>query len=1039
MKHYNQVSKKLSALLAFLLIGVTTAFAQIQASGTVTDESGEPIIGASVLEKGTTNGAITDFDGNFELRTKSGATLVISYVGYVAQEVKAGTSLRVVLKEDTEVLDELVVVGYGVQKKSNLTGAISAVKDQDMTNRTLSDATQALQGKTAGVYLSSSSGAPGSEATVRIRGVGSNGSSSPLYVIDGRIAPEGMGALNAEDIKSIEVLKDGASAAIYGARAGNGVILITTKNGEGEGKITYQFQTTFQDFGRIPKTMSAREYIDYYLEAGTITESAFSDWNGNTNTNWVDELTETSVMQRHTLTFQKGDRGNNIYLSTTYLDNNGPVLGNKDSMKRLNVTLNGNWQFKKWLSVSTNNQIGYSSTKSLASNSVMLAAIRTDPVTKAYYTLDELKVYNEAYYNYALDPSLMGEVLKNKDGLFYGISKYTSAGMTNPLITLAATDSKTNALFLNGSTALNLTPIDGLTFTSRIGYRFAIIENNSKTGDYYAGGNTKRPYASVSATERTPTYYQWENFINFNKTFGSHDINAMAGMSFSQDRSYYITGTYTGNEGDFGFQKDQPNYMYWAYATSAAEATKTMAGAEPLFTRNLSYFGRIGWSYKGRYMLQGTLRADAADTSVLPVAERWGYFPAVSAGWTVSEESFFKPLKKAIPFLKLRASWGQNGSTASLGNHSYAASMSSTGFYAVPTPEGYTYITSYSPDYTGNNNLKWETSEQLDFGVDMRFLDGALTFSFDWYKKDTKDLIVTGSKPTISLGLPSSPINAGNIQNKGIEFELGYSGRIGDLRYSIRGNGATVKNMVTYLDESVGSLEGTSIHPYGAVTRFEAGHPAWYFYGYKFKGIDPTNGEVIVEDLDGDGVVGDGDLTDIGNGIPKFTYGLTLTMNWKNLDLLVFSSGALGQKTYMWYDYTAYNYNKLNYYTDDRWTPSNTDGTRPVAGASSYRQFLQSDRSVVSSNYLKIKQIQIGYTLPKNVISKMKLENLRIYASLDDFFVFTNYPGYDPEIVGTSSTLNAGMGTTTVTTGLGVDQGTYPSTRKIVLGLNVTF
>jgi len=1013
------------------LLCVFSAFAQqkVTVSGTVVDETNVPMMGVGILQVGTTTGAVTGLDGEYTLSVPAGTKIEFSYIGYLSQvfEVPAnGGQINVQLQPDTNTLDETVVIGYGVQKKSNLTGSISAVKDQDMVNRTLSDAAQALQGKTAGVYLTSSSGAPGSTSTVRIRGVGSNGSSNPLYVIDGRIAPEGMSSLNADDIQSVEVLKDGASAAIYGARAGNGVILVTTKKGQGDGRITYQLQTTFQNFGKLPQTMNSKEYIDYYLEAGTLTEAAFSDWDGKTNTNWVDELTEMSVMQRHTLTFQKGDNKDNIYVSVSYNNNNGPVIGNKDQMERLQVMLNGNWQFKKWLSLSTNNQIGYSKTKSRATNSVMLAAIRTDPVTRAYYTDDQLKKYNEAYYNYAQDPSLMGEVLKNEDGLYYGISKYTSAGVANPLISLAAADEATTMLNVNGTTALNFTPFKDFTFTSRMGYRFSVRESNTVTGDYYAGGNTKRPYASVSSSLTTPTYWLWENFANYNKTIGKHDITAMVGMSFSQDRSYSIAGSMTGSDDDFGFQKDSPNFLYWAYATSAAQSTKTLTGGEPIYTRNLSYFGRLGWSYAGKYMVQGTLRADAADTSVLPIAERWGYFPAVSAGWTLSSEDFYAPIKDYIPYLKLRASWGQNGSTASLGSHSYAASMASTGYYATPTDSGYTYVTAYMPSYTGNPHLKWETSEQLDLGFDMRFFHDALTFGFDWYKKDTKDLIVTGSKPTISLGVPSSPINAGNITNKGIEFELGYSGNIGDFKYSIRGNGATVKNEVTYLDETVGSLDGTSIHPYGAVTKFQAGHPAWYFYGYKYKGIDPKNGEVLVEDLDGDGNVGDGDLTDIGCGIPKFTYGLTLSANYKNFDLVVFGSGAAGQKTYMWYDYTAYNYNKLKYYTDDRWTPSNTNGTRPVAGAASYRQFLQSDASVVNSSYFKIKQIQLGYTVPKKVLEKINFSALRAYVSLDDFFTFSNYPGYDPEIVGSS-------------TSLGVDQGTYPTTHKVVFGVNVTF
>lgn len=1012
------------------LLCIFNALAQnVTVSGTVVDESDLPLIGVGVMQTGTTNGVMTDLDGKYTISAPSGSKLEFTFIGYTAQAFTVSKDrpvINVKLQPDVNVLDETVVIGYGVQKKSDLTGAISAVKTQDMTDRTLTDAAQALQGKTAGVYLSSSSGAPGSESTVRIRGVGSNGSSSPLYVIDGRIAPEGMSFLNPDDIVSVEVLKDGASAAIYGARAGNGVILVTTKKGDGDGRISFQSQVTFQTFGNMPETMNAKEYRDYYLEAGTISASAFENLDMNHSTNWVDELTETSVMQRYTLNFQKGNSKDNIYIAASYMSNDGPVVGSKDKMERLNVMINGNWQFKKWLSLSTNNQIGYGKLKSRATNSVMLAAIRTDPVTKAYYTLDKLKAYNEQYYNYALDPSIMGEVLKNRKGLYYGISKFTSAGVTNPLISLAATDAFTNTLFVSGSTALNFTPFKNFTFTSRFGYRFGVFENNSTTGDYYAGGNTKRPYASVSASLTTPTYYQWENFANYIKDFGKHEITVMAGMSYSQQRSYDITGSYTGSDDDFGFQKDDPRYLYWAYATSGASSTKTLTGAEPLFTRNLSYFGRAGWSYAGKYMLQATLRADAADTSVLPVEERWGYFPAVSAGWTLSREEFYKNFKKYIPYLKLRASWGENGSTASLGSYAYAASMTSSGYYPVPIDGGSSYVTAYIPSYTGNYKLKWETSEQLDLGFDMRFFNDALSVGFDYFNKKTKDLIVTGAKPTYSLGLPTSPLNSGKIENKGIEFEIGWTGNAGDFNYSVRANGATLKNKVTYVDEAVGSLLGTYINPYGYVTRFEAGHPAWYFYGYKFDKINKENGEPMVKDLNGDGIIGDSDLMEIGCGIPKFTFGITLTANWKNWDALVFASGALGQQTYMFYDYTAYNFNKLRYYTKDRWTETNKDGKRPRAGATAYQNYLMSDANVVNSDYMKIKQIQIGYTVPKKVLDKVKISSLRAYLSLDDFFTFTGYPGYDPEIVGTGS-------------GNGIDQGTYPSTRKFVLGLNVSF
>ena len=456
-----------------------------------------------------------------------------------------------------------------------------------------------------------------------------------------------------------------------------------------------------------------------------------------------------------------------------------------------------------------------------------------------------------------------------------------------------------------------------------------------------------------------------------------------------------------------------------------------MDGAEPIYGRNLSYYARLNWNYADRYIVQASIRADAADSSVLPIENRWGYFPAISAGWTMSNEAFWSNIKQYVPYLKLRASWGANGSTASLGNYSWSSSMINSGFYPSRTGDentDYEYIPTYIPAYTGNNKLKWETSKQLDLGVDMRFLKDRLTIGLDWYQKKTTDLIISGARPSMAVGNLFSPINAGAISNSGFEFEFGWSDRIGEFDYSIRANGATLKNMVDYVDPSVNTIDGISVHPYGAITRFQAGHPAWYFYGLKFKEIDKTNGQAVFYDLDGDGNIGDGDLTDIGSGLPKLTAGLTINLAYKGFDLLVFASGAFGQKTYMFYDHSDYTYNKLTMFTENRWTPSNTNGTVPAANAptQNYRDWLRSDANVVRSDYVKIKQMQLGYTLPRKAVEKIKFQAIRAYVSLDDFFTFTSYKGYDPEVVGSGN-------------GQGVDQGTYPMMKKVVFGVNVTF
>lgn len=1015
-----------------LLASSFSLFAQtkVTVSGTVYDESNLPMIGVGVVLKGTTNGVATDIDGKYSLSVPAGATIVFSSVGYLDQEMTApnkNQTIDIFLVPDTQMIEETVVVGYGVQRKSDLTGSISKVKEEDFTNRTITDAAQALQGKTAGVYLSMSSGGPGSESTVRVRGVGTNGDSRPLYVIDGSISMTGISYLNPEDIESMEILKDGASTAIYGARAGNGVILVTTKKGQGNGRINYQFQTSIQSFKKFPEVMNAQQFYEYYTEQGSIGQSLFDTyWDGKTSTNWAEAVIEPSVMMRHNLTFQKGDKDSSIFVSGSYMTNDGAIKGDRDTFKRLNVSINGQWKFKPWLQLTTNNQVSISKRRQVA-NSSMLAVIRMDPLTPVTYTYDELPADLKNVVN---NTATFGELLSDADGNYYGISHFTAGGTNNPFIGLYASDSFTTSYMLNGTTALNITPIKGLTFTSRLGYRFNLSNPQTTSYDVYRQSNSYTNYASVTASLNLSTYYQWENFVNYNVKLGKHNLSAMAGMSFSEDCDYYISGSVSGGQDStFGFLEDNPNFLYWAYRTG--NAIHTVDGAEPIYGRNLSYYARLNWNYADRYIVQASIRADAADSSVLPIENRWGYFPAISAGWTMSNEAFWSNIKQYVPYLKLRASWGANGSTASLGNYSWSSSMINSGFYPSRTGNentDYEYIPTYIPAYTGNNKLKWETSKQLDLGVDMRFLKDRLTIGLDWYQKKTTDLIISGARPSMAVGNLFSPINAGAISNSGFEFEFGWSDRIGEFDYSIRANGATLKNMVDYVDPSVNTIDGISVHPYGAITRFQAGHPAWYFYGLKFKEIDKTNGQAVFYDLDGDGNIGDGDLTDIGSGLPKLTAGLTINLAYKGFDLLVFASGAFGQKTYMFYDHSDYTYNKLTMFTDNRWTPSNTNGTVPAANAptQNYRDWLRSDANVVRSDYVKIKQMQLGYTLPRKAVEKIKFQAIRAYVSLDDFFTFTSYKGYDPEVVGSGN-------------GQGVDQGTYPMMKKVVFGVNVTF
>lgn len=1025
MKKNNSL-KRLTASVLFLIMIIFFLSAQgpMTVRGKIVDDQNEPMIGVSVLEKGTSNGVTTDLDGNYQLSVRQGSTLVFSYIGYVSQEhTVSNSTLNITMKEDVQALDEVVVVGYGVQRKSSLTGAVSSVKSEDMEARTITRAEQALQGKTAGVQVLSASAKPGASPSVRIRGVSSNGSSDPLYVVDGRIAND-IGGIDPNDIESMEVLKDGASAAIYGAAAGNGVVLITTKKGSGSGKITYDFQYTSQSLGRIPKVMNAQEYKDYFIEANKITESAFDMyWDGKTDTNWVDVAFEKSSMMRHNVTYQGGGDTGSFYLSMSHLKNNGMVVGDADTYERLTGMVNASRKIKPWLEVGTNNQIEHYKTQSIAEGSeygsLLLSVLQLDPLTKPLYSINDLPPHMASVY--AQHPNMLGD----GQGNLYGISAFTgNAEAINPLAMRDRSFTKYRGFNINGTTYLNFTPIKDFVFTSRLGYRLASTSSYGVSHDYYYHGTAKRDYIQVDASDGSPTYWQWENFLNYSRAFGKHNTSVMLGTSYSERRTFDVSGNKRGDDQNLGFLQDDPLFWYFEYATS--DAAKDISGGEESYIRKLAYFGRLNYDYESKYLAQVSLRADAADLSVLPRTKRWGYFPAASVGWVISHEDFMQNTQKWLSHLKLRASWGQNGSTASLGGYLWNVSVGSTGHLAVGDNNGFYYINGYAPSATGNEQLKWETSEQTNIGVDARFLNNRLSVSADYFNKETKDLIVSNIKASTVVGNTFSPVNAGNIINRGIELEIGWQDRIGNFSYGIRGNIATLKNKVTYIHESLAAIDGATLVTYGAITRFEVGKPAWYFYGYKYTGVDKATGEPIFEDQDGDNVITDNDKTEIGKGIADFTYGVTLTAGWKNIDFILFGTGSQGNDVYSGLNRVDYNLNQLTYFTQNRWTANNPNGTTPRAYATDYTKYMTSSGSVFDGSYFKIKQIQLGYSFPKSLLKKAAIENLRVYGSLEDFFTFTRYPGFDPEVTGIGNAL-------------GVDKGSYPNSKKMVLGLTLTF
>ena len=1044
----NSVMKSLAVLSLTFLTALSALAQNVTVAGRVVDEQDQPMIAAGVIQKGTTNGTTTDLDGQFRLVVPKGATVIFSTIGYLTEErvIDSDATLLIKMMPDNQMLDETVVVGYGIQRKSDVTGAISQVKADEIQNRTITSAAQALGGKTAGVQMFSSSARPGASPTIRVRGISSNGSSDPLYVVDGRITTS-ISGIDPNDIESMEVLKDAASAAIYGAQAGNGVILITTRRGKGEGKITYSYQLSSQSLGKMPKVMNAEQYAQYYLERERISlTDLYNNWDFKTNTDWLGYSYENSLMHHHNLTFQAGNEHGGLYVSGSYLSNNGMFKGDADVYDRMTYMVNGSWKFKPWLEVQTNNQVEYYKSRTVSEGSdygsAIAAALQLDPLTPTTYTDENLPAFMRAY----LDQGLT--LLQDENGNYYAASRFNLSENVNPMVMRDSGYSISKGFNVNGSTAINFNPWRPLTITSRIGYRLSSYDSYGYNNDYYLSSFSHSDYMSVSASSGNSIYYQWENFANYMKMFGSHMVTAMAGMSYSQTRSFGtnagISGSHNGDEIDFGLTQDDPLFYYIAYATPTA--VKTVGGGMESYSRKLSYFARVGWNYANKYHLQASFRADAADLAILPKPMRWGYFPSVSAGWTISEEPFFQGMKNVMNFAKLRASWGQNGSLASLGGYAYANDITSTGSYPtgrVLESGAFEYIQGYAPGTTGNDELKWETSEQINVGVDMRFLRDRLSMSLDWYNKTTKDLLVSGITPSTVVGVSASPVNAGNVLNTGIELEIKWQDHIGDFFYSVSGNFSTLKNRVTYLHPTLkDGLTGVGIRNYGTVTRFEIGYPAWHFEGYEFAGIDETNGDALFnhyEDIlnDEGKVIGqkligttnaptEVDKRDLGSGIPTYNYGLTLNAGWKGLDAVVFITGAGGNKIFNALSNIDYSSNRLTVFTADRWTPSHNNGTMPAANATNWTEFLVSDGAVFDGSYLKFKQIQLGYTLPQKFTRKIFVDALRIYGSLDDFFTFTKYPGFDPEIVGVGSSL-------------GVDKGNYPTSKKVVFGVNVTF
>ena len=1043
-----QLFAKLAAvamIFAASLLGAGVSFAQNRAiSGTVVDAQGAPIPGVAVVVVGNSAiGAVTEMDGSFRLNVPAGANIEVSCIGYANQVFAIGnqTVFNIVLEEDSEFLEETVVIGYGVQRKSDLTGSVASVRAEDLENRSTSDAASALQGKASGVQILNYSGAPGEGAAIRVRGYSSNsGNIGPLLIVDG-LKVDNIQYLDPTMIESMEILKDAASAAIYGAEAGNGVVLITTKSGasnNGRTSISYSGKLTLQSLAHMPGVMNREQFIDFKRMQGYDIDAEMKN-NGDDgviDTDWAKALFEQGLAHQHSVTFQGGNNAGHFFVSLNYLNNNGIVVGDKDVYSRLSAQINADYKIKEWLTVGTNNSIEKWDRKSVShmseTNSVMMSVIQNDPLTPVYYTdVSQFPghmqlVYNnnpgETAFQAFNGPDLITQA---PDGRWYAVSRYVDNDHGSPLIQLARNNQTNGGVTIRGTAFANLMPFKGFTFTSRFGYRLSYSNSHNYTTPYWANTMAKATEYSISAGANTGIYYQWENFANYNFNLGKNAFNVMAGMSFTHNQSDNVSASASGPDILSGYE---PNFIYVSNVNSNSDTRKSISNM-PGESAQLSYFGRITWSYDNRYSLQANFRADAFDSSKLSKQNRWGYFPSFSAGWTISNEPFFKNNigRDAVSFLKLRASWGQNGNINVLNNYPYATSISYNGSNYEFGPDAAKEYGS-RPSGLANPNLKWETSQQVDVGLDARFFNNRLTLGIDWYNKDTKDLLVS-INPVPEIGVSSTTVNGGNVNNQGLEIELGWKDQIGDFSYSINGNFSTLKNKVTYLDHNIPRILYGSYYVSQLRTAFEEGYPIWYMYGYQFDGID-SEGNAILHDFNGDKIIGEEDKTYIGKGIPDYTYGVTINLAWKGLDFTAFGTGVAGNDIFpvLYRTDRPYN-NTLEYYHANSWSPTNTNARFPnPAAVKNDTQFWASSANIFDGSYFKIKQLQLGYTLPSKLTQKMLISALRVYVSCDDFFTFTSYPGLDPE---TATTTNAQQ--------LGVDLGTYPTTRKVVFGVNVTF
>lgn len=1051
----------------------------MQVSGSVTDESGEPIIGANISVPGTTIGTVTDFDGKYTLSLPRGSRLRFSYIGYTGQEVLVSTQsvFNIQLKEDVETLDELIVVGYGVQKKSVVTAAISKVTAEDLNVTRPSRVEDALKGKVSGVQITQSSGQPGADSKVRIRGIGTINNSDPLYIVDGMYVEGGINYLNPVDIQSVEILKDAASAAIYGARGANGVVLVTTKSGKlvtaKSGKtsiasINYDVSYGWQNPWKKKSVLNAHDYMiimnESQINDGLVPRYTSEQVLGaGKGTDWQDEtFYYNAPVQNHQLSVSGGAERVQYFLSLGFFDQAGIVGGNydKSNYRRWSLRTNSTYNIFETKERSFLNNVkigvnlGYSRGKSSAVEanseygSILGSAVTFSPLVSVYPTTKEESDAILTAHPYAV---------KDKNGNVFSLPPDGFQEIANPVGMLNQPSSGVNNDDkIVGSFWGEIDVLPGLKFKSSYGVDLAFWGYDSYSYPYYLASQGKNQSFSTVQSEMNRGFrWQVENYFSYNKTFAEiHNLSAILGQSASK-YSYRNLG---GNDRDL--LDTDPLKANINYATAPDKDARVWGGTGGYnFVSSASYFGRVDYNYAERYMLQATVRRDGS--SNFGSNNKWGVFPSFSLGWNVTNEAFMNSRPEWFDALKLRFSWGKNGNDR-IGQFLYTSLMNGGqnyyfgGGYQVnqgdPSKVGeITGSMQYgsSPSYIPNPDIKWEESDQTDIGFEARFLKSALTFGFDYFKKKTIGMLMTQPIPGY-VGMSAPTANVGDMENWGLEFESTWKHSVGEFNYSINANASYLKNKLINLGNATGEsiYENAGASGVGSYVKGMNGEVFPYFYGFKTDGLFQNQseidnyvndkgeklqssakpGDVKFVDLNGDGVISDADKTKIGKGMPDWTYGVTIAADWKGFDVNFFFQGTIGNDIFDFSqrgDIPAMN---RPTWILQRWHGENTSNTIPrMTSANPNSNWRSSDLYIKNGSYLRLKSSQLGYTLPGVFTKKFSVQRLRIYVSADNLLTFTGYDGFDPEI--------ASGGYTTI----GIDRGIYPQSRTISVGANISF